>query len=126
MKKINRIFGLPQENCRDCYAMNEMNSFITACEGHYKHVPYFLQPYVLDEEMNPLPYGEYGTFAFIDPLANSYPGFIITGDRVKLLEHCPKCDRPGPVLAPEIERIKGEPPKGCAEAMAKALEEMRE
>jgi phenylacetate-coenzyme A ligase PaaK-like adenylate-forming protein len=124
-EKIKEYFGIPEENCRDIYGMSEGIMLNTDCEFHYKHIPYFSQPYILDEEMNPLPYGEYGTFAFLDPLANSYPGFIITGDKVKLLEHCPECDRPGPVLAPEISRMEGTEPKGCAEVMEKALEEMR-
>jgi hypothetical protein len=122
--KIKDYIGIPEEYCRDAYGMSEMNSLCVECEAHYKHIPHFLQPYVLDEEMNPLPYGEYGRFAFLDPIANSYPGFIITGDRVKLLEHCPGCDRPGPVLVPEISRIEGAEPKGCAEVSAKLLEEM--
>jgi hypothetical protein len=123
-KKINDRFGIPEEYCRDGYMMTEMNLFFPECESHYKHIPYFSYAMVFDEQMNPLPYGEYGTFAFLDPLANSYPGFIITGDRAKLLEHCPGCDRPGPVLAPEISRIEGAGPKGCAEVAAKLLEEM--
>ena len=121
--RIKENFGIPDEHCRDLLAMNEINALFPECKGQYKHIPYFIQFYVLDEEMNPLPYGEYGRFAFLDPLANSYPGFIITGDRVKLLEHCPECDRPGPVLAPEISRLKGTEPKGCAEVTAKLLEE---
>jgi hypothetical protein len=125
-EKINRIFGLAEQNCRDAYAMNEMNAFISACEGHYKHIPYLLQPYVLDEEMNPLPYGEYGRFAFLDPLANSYPGFIVTSDRVKLLEHCPACSRPGVVLESEITRIFGMEAKGCAQAFGEALKKVNE
>jgi hypothetical protein len=125
-KKLKENFGILEENCRDFYGMTELNAFPAECECHYKHIPYFIQPYVLDEEMNPLPYGEEGRFAFIDPLANSYPGFIMTGDRVKLLEHCPECSRPGPVLAPEIERIGGEPAKGCAAAMAKVISEIGE
>jgi hypothetical protein len=124
-EKLNKYLGIHVENCRDEYGMNEMNVEHVECEFHYKHIPYFFQPYILDEEMNPLPYGEYGTFAFLDPLANSYPGFIITGDKVKLLEHCPECDRPGPVLVPEISRIEGAESKGCAEVSAKLLEEMR-
>ena len=106
--------------------MNEITALPTECEGYYKHIPCVLQPYALDEEMNPLPYGEHGRFAFLDPLANSYPGFIVTGDRVKLLEHCPVCDRHGPVLGPEIERMTGIEAKGCTGAMAKIIEEMPE
>ena len=32
-----------------------------------------------------------------------------------MLEHCPVCDRPGPVLEPEIQRAPSEEMRGCAE-----------
>ncbi|KAA0010964.1 MAG: hypothetical protein FE037_04430 [Thermoplasmata archaeon] len=66
-------------------------------------------------------YGETGRFAFLDALADSYPGFIISGDEVKLLEHCPVCDRPGPVLEPEVKRARGEEVRGCAEEIRRML-----
>jgi hypothetical protein len=124
-EKINEYFGIPEKNCRDIYGMSEGSMLSADCEFHYKHIPCFAQLYVLDEEMNPLPYGEYGGFAFLDPLPNSFPGFIISGDQVKLLEHCPGCDRPGPVLGPKISRLEGAEPKGCAQVMAKVMEETR-
>ena len=46
---------------------------------------------------------------------------IVTGDQVRLLERCPVCDRPGPVLEPEIKRAAGEEIRGCAEEMRKML-----
>jgi len=51
----------------------------------------------------------------------SYPGFIISGDRVRLLEHCPVCERPGPVLEPEVKRERGEEMRGCAEEVRRML-----
>jgi len=65
----------------------------------------------------PAEYGEWGRYAFLDASAQSYPGFIISGDRVRMFEHCPVCDRPGPVLDREIERAKGEEVRGCAEEL---------
>ena len=86
------------------------------------HVPYYYyHPMVLDEEFNQVGYGESGRFAFLDSAAMSYPGFIVTGDQVKLLEHCPVCDRPGPVLEPEVKRVKGEEIRGCAEEVRRML-----
>lgn len=111
---IERILGVPDEHCRDLYGMSECSSPFPACEGHYKHVPHtVIYPFVLDDDLKPLGYAEYGRFAFLDALPNSYPGFIITGDRVRMLESCPVCDRKGPVIEPDICRIGGVEDRGC-------------
>jgi hypothetical protein len=98
--------------------MSECSSVFLSCEGHYKHIPPVIYPIVLDEDLQPIKYNEYGRFAFIDPLPLTYPGFIITGDRVKLLERCPKCNRQGPVLDVEVTRMPGVEGRGCAAIMA--------
>jgi len=119
-KKIERIFGINQENCRDIYGMVESNALNISCEGHYKHIPTSIfYPMVLDEDSEPVGYGEFGRFAFLDPLANSYPGFIMTGDRVKILEHCPICNRPGPVIEGDVSRLGGVQDRGCGATLAK-------
>ena len=71
--------------------------------------------------MTPSGYDERGHFAFLDAIAQSYPGFIVSGDRARMLERCPVCDRPGPALEPEIERAKGEEIHGCAEELRRIL-----
>ena len=53
----------------------------------------------------------------------SYPGFISTGDKVRIHDECPVCGREGPVLEPEVERIKGEEIRGCAEEMRRIIME---
>ena len=118
--KITRILGIPDKRCRDLYGMVECSTLNVSCEGHYKHIPHsVIYPIVLDEEYEPVGFGEYGRFAFLDPLANSYPGFIMTGDKVKLLEQCPICDRPGPVIDKKISRMIDVETKGCGEIMAR-------
>jgi hypothetical protein len=124
--RMGENFGIAEENCRDAGGMTEISTNFWECKGHYKHIPYFFYPIVLDEEMNPLPYGEYGRFANLDPLADSYPGFIVSSDKYKLLEHCPVCGRTGIVVGAEISRMPGAEPKGCAAAMAKVISEMGE
>jgi hypothetical protein len=106
--------GIPLENCRDMYGMSECSSAFPGCEGYYKHIPHsVLYPLVLDDDLKPLGYGKYGRFALLDPLPTSYPGFIITGDRVRILESCPYCDRIGPVIESDISRIGGVEDRGC-------------
>lgn len=114
-ERVGRILGIPDERCRDLYGMSECSAFYPGCEGHYKHVPHsFIYPLVLDDELKPLGYGEYGRLALLDPVPASYPGFIITGDRVRILESCPFCDRQGPVIEPDISRVGGVEDRGCA------------
>jgi hypothetical protein len=122
-KQVDDVLGIPEASCFDLYAMVEGNGWMVQCpEGHYLHLPYtYYKPFVLNEDLMPAGYGELGRFAFLDALAGSYPGFIITGDQVRMYEHCPVCDRPGPVLEPEIHRATGEEVRGCAEELRRAL-----
>jgi hypothetical protein len=122
-KKVADVLSIPQNHYRDVYAMSECSSVFLSCEEHFKHIPPVIIPFVLDEELSPVGYKEFGRFAFIDPLADSYPGFIITGDRVKLLEHCPGCDREGPVLDIEVTRLPGVEGRGCAAVMAELMQQ---
>ncbi len=122
-KQVHNVLGIPETRCIDGYSMTETNVVMPQCpEGHYFHAPCTcFKPLILDNTSMPVGYGEWGRFAFLDAIAQSYPGFIISGDRVRLLEHCPVCDRPGPVLEPEIERAKGEEVRGCAEEIRRIL-----
>ncbi len=122
-KKVEDTIGIPQQHFHDVYAMSECSSVFLSCEKHYKHIPPVIIPYVLDEELNPVGFNEFGRFAFIDPLPTTYPGFIITGDQVKLLERCPGCGRQGPVLDVEVSRLPGAEGRGCAAVMAELMQQ---
>lgn len=122
-EKVENVLGIPQDRYHDVYAMSECSSVFLSCEGHYKHIPPTIVPLVLDEELNPIGYDEFGRFAFIDPIPISYPGFIITGDKVKLIERCPACNRKGPVLDIEVSRLPGVEGRGCAAIMADLMEQ---
>ena len=122
-KDIKQVLGIPGKLVLDVYSMVEGNGWMIHCpEGHYLHAPYaHYKPLVLDEEYKPVAYGEFGRFAFLDGISTSHPSFIVTGDEVKLLEHCHVCDRPGPVLEPVVKRAKGEDTRGCAEEVRRML-----
>ncbi|HYC19422.1 MAG TPA: hypothetical protein VEF35_02215 [Candidatus Bathyarchaeia archaeon] len=124
-KQVNDVLGIPESHCIDVYGMCEGNGWMIQCpEGHYLHVTYtYFKPLVLGEDLTPVGYGESGRFAFLDAVARSYPGFVISGDRVRMLERCPVCDRPGPVLEPEVQRAEGEEVRGCAEQLRRILTE---
>jgi hypothetical protein len=121
--EVHKILGIPGKFVLDVYSMVEGNGWMIQCpEGHYLHAPYgHYKALVLDEESKPLDYGEWGRFAFLDGISTSHPSFVVTGDEVKLLEHCPVCDRPGPVLEPVVKRAKGEDIRGCAEEVRRML-----
>jgi phenylacetate-coenzyme A ligase PaaK-like adenylate-forming protein len=122
-EKVQEILGIPQERYHDVYAMSECSSVFLSCEGHYKHIPPTIIPIVLDEDLKQIGYDEFGRFAFIDPIPDTYPGFIITGDKVKIIEHCPTCNREGPVLDIEVTRLPGTEGRGCAAVMAELMEQ---
>ena len=122
-KMVEEVLGIPPEYCLDLYGMVEGNGWMVHCpEGHYLHVPTtYYHAMVIDENGEPVAYGEKGRFAFLDGLALSYPGFIISGDEVRMLEECPCCHRNTPVLEPEVKRAKGDEMRGCAEEMRRVL-----
>jgi len=123
-EKIERVLGIPDVNCRDIYAMAENTFAFPSCEGHYYHIPYtIIQPFILDDNLEVMSYGESGRWAFIDPAPTAYPGYIISEDKVKLLEHCPVCDRLGPVISPPVARMPGHEEAGCSTMMRKLMEE---
>ncbi len=122
-RQVTEVLGIPETHCCDCYSASEINAVLFECpEGHYRHVPHtHCKALVIDESFTPVGYGESGRFAFLDALAHSYPGFVVLGDEVRMLEHCPVCDRPGPVLESKIERAKGEEVRGCAEEVRRVI-----
>jgi phenylacetate-coenzyme A ligase PaaK-like adenylate-forming protein len=124
--KTQQTLSIPQERYHDVYAMSECSSVFLSCTGHYKHVPPTIYPLVLDDTLTPLGYNKPGRFAFLDPLPRTYPGFIITGDRVTLRDHCPACNHQGPVLDTEVTRLPGTEGRGCAAVMAELLQENKE
>jgi len=113
-------FGLKRH--MDVYGGTEYGVAFSACEGGFIHYPQSVYEIrILDEKLNPIGYNSYGRVAFWDPLSNNYPGFIVTGDKAMLLEHCPVCSRPGRVLSPEIARMPGAETRGCGEAVRRTL-----
>ncbi|MCX6651330.1 MAG: hypothetical protein NT131_06720 [Methanomassiliicoccales archaeon] len=122
-KDIEDVLGIPSESCLDLYGMVEGNGWMMQCpEGHHLHIPTsYLHPMVLDDHNHNLGCGKFGRFAFLDGSMGSYPGFIVSNDRVRMLEHCPHCDRPGPVLEPGVTRMAGQEMRGCGEEVRKMM-----
>jgi phenylacetate-coenzyme A ligase PaaK-like adenylate-forming protein len=123
---VEETLGIPRSSYVDVYGMSEMNGLAISCEAGYKHLHPWIHPMVLDDHKGNLGFGNYGRFAFLDPIAHSYPGYIMTGDKVKLLKRCPVCEKTGYVLEPDISRMGGAEAKGCANLMRGMMaEELR-
>ena len=97
--------------------MTEINTLLLRCEHGRFHIPPIIEPVILDEELNPLEGKDNrGAFGFLDPLAVSYPGFIISGDYVHMIDGECDCGLTGPAIT-EIGRMPGSEVKGCGGIM---------
>jgi len=121
----HQALGVPEGQIHDIFGSTEgLGLSGMSCEGGYKHVPHtVVHPMVLNEQMEPVANGEWGRFAYLNPLIQSYPGFILSADRVRMWSRCPVCDRSGPVLDAEISRMPGAEERGCANIVQHLIDE---
>ena len=110
--------GLPATHIIEGYSMTEINAFMLRCEHGRFHIPPLIEPVIFDEELLPMSGSDLrGVFGFLDPLASAYPGFLVSGDEVRLLAgDCP-CGLTGPAVT-EIGRARAREMKGCGGIMA--------
>ncbi len=116
---IEAAFGLKGESAVEGYSMIEMNTMMTCCSQARFHIPPLMEPIVFDEDLTPIDgTGTAGIFGFLDPFALSYPGFLVSGDEIRLWHgDCP-CGRKGYAIDGEIRRVAGKEVKGCGGIMA--------
>jgi len=117
---IQSALGVEAGRVMEAYSMVELNSPLMCCEAGRFHVPPLLEPLVYDEALVPCEAGPdvTGTFGFLDATATSYPGFVVTGDEVRLVrEGCP-CGLVGPAIVGEIRRAPGREVRGCGGILA--------
>jgi hypothetical protein len=117
VKNLTDSFSLPPERILEGYSMTEISILTVRCACGRFHIPPLIEPVVFDDELNQVEGKEIsGIFGFLDPLATSYPGYIITGDRVHLVDGECQCGLAGPALT-EIGRAKNREIKGCGGIM---------
>lgn len=114
--------GLPPARILEGYSMTELNAFMLRCEHGRFHIPPLIEPVLFDEEMQPLagapgPAEARGLLGFLDPLATAYPGFLISGDEVRMVSGECACGLAGPAVL-EIRRAGFRELKGCGGIMA--------
>jgi hypothetical protein len=111
------VFGLAPEAVLEGFSMTEISLLTLRCDYGRFHLPPVIEPVFMDAELNPVdnPAGE-AVFAFMDPLALSCPGFIITGDLVQPVSGRCACGLEGPALT-AIRRAGNQEIKGCGGVM---------
>ncbi len=115
---ISQTFDLPPEMILEGYSMTEISVLMLRCNHGRFHIPPLIEPVIYDEELNPVEGHDIsGRFGFLDPLAVSYPGFIISGDLVHMVVSGCKCGLQGPAIT-SIDRAYGQEVKGCGGIMS--------
>jgi hypothetical protein len=115
---VATALAVPGESILEGYSMTEIHGLMLRCPHDRYHVPPCLAPVVLDSALRPLEGADVaGTLAVIDPFARSYPGFVLTGDNVRLLTGECSCGLEGAAIA-AVERAPGREVKGCGGIMA--------
>jgi hypothetical protein len=114
---LSWTFGLPPEDIMEGYSMTEISVLMLRCQYGRFHIPPLIEPVIFDDELKPLAGAELsGTFGFLDSLAASYPGFVISGDHVHLVSEVCACGLAGPAIT-EIGRAERRGIKGCGGIM---------
>lgn len=118
MKLIADTLGVLPERILEGYSMTEINVFTLRCEYGRFHIPPLIEPVIFDKALEIMEGDDlHGVFGFLDPLATSYPGFIISGDEVHFVDGECACGLSGPALL-EIGRLSHREVKGCGGIMA--------
>lgn len=114
---LSETFNMPSDMILEGYSMTEINVLMVRCDSGRFHIPPIIEPVVFDDELSPLEGKDVsGTFGFLDSLAFSYPGFIISGDKVRLVNTECSCGLSGPAIT-EIGRARSREVKGCGGIM---------
>jgi hypothetical protein len=114
---LSETFDVPPDRILEGYSMTEISMLMLRCDAGRFHIPPIIEPVVFNEELSPLEGRDLdGTFGFLDPLVVSYPGFLISGDHVRMVDEECACGLCGPALI-HIGRARSSEVKGCGGIM---------
>lgn len=123
-KLVEEVFGIPANQYLDLYGMTESNSIMVEClEANKKHVPPWKEIFLFDENMELIePDGKVtGQYGFIEPSSRSFPGFILTGDRITVdFDGCSEDEKKTPIVE-SIERLPKVEGRGCSGVLARTV-----
>lgn len=115
---LSETFDITPGRILEGYSMTEISMLMLRCDAGRFHIPPVIEPVVFDEDLAPVEGRDAsGTFGFLDPLAVSYPGFLISGDYVRMVDGECECGLVGPALM-HINRTGGGEVKGCGGVMS--------
>jgi hypothetical protein len=121
-RDIERALCVPPGRQVDTYSTSECNCVLIRCRHGRYHAPPVLELVALDDLLLPREGNDVlGTIGFLDPFAASYPGFLVTGDRGRLVDGVCACGLTGWSVVGAFERAPGYVAKSCAGALASVL-----
>lgn len=110
--------GFQQHQMHEGYGQSECNAHFNRCAHGRFHVTPLSVPMVLDENQDIKPGGGVGRYGFCDPFITSFPGIVITGDEVELVDETCPCGLSGQSIVGEVRRAQGQEIRGCGGVMA--------
>lgn len=121
-QRVERVLGVPVSRVLDAYSASELNGVLITCEHGRYHAPPTLELVVLDDLLEPIDADEAdGTLGILDPFISAYPGFLLPGDRGRLIRSPCPCGLQGPAIAGPIERDAGAEARGCGGVIGSVL-----
>jgi hypothetical protein len=117
VEMISNNLSIEPEMILEGYSMTETSALTLRCKYRRFHIPPIIEPVIFDAALNPLEGDDIkGAFGFMDTLASSHPGFIISNDYVHMVNSDCQCGLKGPAIL-EIGRLPGVEVKGCGGIM---------
>ena len=114
---IGKVLNIKPEMVLEGYSMTETSALTLRCRYGRFHIPPTIEPLVFDKGLTPMEGDDlWGAFGFMDALATSHPGFLISNDYVHMVSSQCQCGLCGPAIL-EIGRLPGSEVKGCGGIM---------
>ncbi len=117
VEMIGETLNIKPEMILEGYSMTETSALTLRCQYGRFHIPPIIEPLIFDKDLTPMEGDDIrGAFGFMDTLASSHPGFLITNDYVHVVNSPCQCGLQGAAIL-EIGRLPGAEVKGCGGIM---------